>query len=392
MSEAKAKAFTAAERRALLDEFFAVGERIDAVPSGVEPEPKDLARYAELRRTYRERLPVLALSRCPFTKTPYEHSIDPFGIDGLWWDHRSPNRPLELLQGTVLAFTGALDVKTPIERMPLLCRPGPGAPFVVPRLLAREGVRAVISSLPIGRHSGYVIVYFADPVPDDLERFNDWGTDFYQFESDTDRMGWNQGSAGAADHDFDLEKYLTSGQLMWIAPGDASLELRSGAGNCPYTGLKGSRLQQLVQDGERWYEDLQDYDSQPAAEAATEAEPAAEPAAAPEPPRSSPPAPARASTPPAKAAAPKAAPPPALAPAAAASAPTATPAGAPSALVCASCGAAIKRTTKFCPGCGKPASALPPAAAPAASSADVCAHCGQPRRAGARFCRSCGKA
>lgn len=340
MTVARRTVFTPDERRALLDEFFEVGARLDALPATMAPDPADLARYAELRRTYRERLPVLPLGRCPLTRAMYEHSIDPFGLDGLWWDYRSPNRPLEWMRGTVLAFTGALRMGDPVERMPFLVRPGPGAPFVVPRILKRAGVRAVLYALPIGVHTGYAITYFADPAPDDLEGFNDWGTDFYQFESDTDRLGWDQGSADAADHDFDLTKYLECGQLLWIAPGDATMELHEGVMGCPYIDLEGSRLTQLVQDGERWFDELLvDDDVSP----------------------SPPPAPAP--------------PPPAVSPR----------------VACTACAAELKPTSKFCPGCGKPVAAVSAVVSPITPAAALCAHCGEPRRPGATFCRSCGK-
>ncbi len=254
--EGNAMVFTIEERRTLLDEFFAIRERLEDASLEGRSAPEDLERHAELRRAYREKLPVLPLSRCPFTKAIYTHSIDPYGIDGLWWDYRSPNRPLELLGGNIVAFTGAMRLGGPLELMPFLCKPGPGVPFVVPRMLQREGVRAVISSLPIGAHIGYIIVYFGNPAPDDLEGFNDWGTDDYQFESGPGRFGWNRVYATLSDYDFELDKWLISGELLWIAPDDTILTLREGIAGCPYVDLGGRRQPQLIQDGEVWYEEL----------------------------------------------------------------------------------------------------------------------------------------
>lgn len=358
--------FTAASRRALLDEFFAVGARIDATPAGDEPNAGDIARYAELRRTYREQLPVLALSRCPFTKAVYEHSLDPFGIDGPWWDYRASNRPLEMMQGTVLAFTGALTMVSNIECAPFLVRPGPGAPFVVPRMLSRDGVRAVIYSLPIGEHTGYVITYFADPAPDDLEGFNDWGMDFYQFEYDIDHLGWYQASETAADHDFDLAPYLTSGQLLWIAPGDDGMTLREGLAGCPYVDAEGCRVPQMVQDGERWLGEFpfdEDGAPEPDEGAVEEGEVEVEVEAEVE---------------------------------REVDAPTRS-----TARSCPSCGGALKPTSKFCPVCGVPVVAQPQAgvAAPPPMPppplppplAPVCPSCGKEGRVGSKFCRGCGR-
>lgn len=389
--------FTADERRALLEELFAIGARLDAAAAEGPDAEADRARFAELRREYRERLPRLTLSRCPLTNAPYEHSFDPDGLDGPWWDYRSPNRPLEMLQGTVVAFTGAIRLGEPLERAPFLCRPGPGAPFVVPRILRHEHARAVIWSLPIGAHTAYAIVYFADPLQPDIEPFNDWGTDFYQFESDVDRMGWDQADEEASDYDFELEKYLASGQLLWIAPGDDTMTLRHGVEGCPYLDLEGSRLPQLLQDGEVWYDDLATAEAVeqitiPPVKAVLPAD-QVKPARAPRardttPPMrekakereerpalvvpSAPPAVRTTETPPAVAA-------------------TETP-PAVDALICTSCGSALKPTSKFCPSCGKPVAAAVPSGAAAASAANICRHCGKPRRPQAKFCASCGKA
>ncbi|MDQ8155761.1 MAG: zinc ribbon domain-containing protein [Gemmatimonadota bacterium] len=359
---------TAASRRALLDELFVLDARIDAVPAGGSPAADDVTRYAELRRSYREQLPLVPVSRCPFTQAVIAHSLDPFGIDGSWWDHRAPNRPLELMmQGTVLAFTGALTMDTTIERAPFLVRPGPGAPFVVPRLLARAGVRAVIRSLAIGAHTGYVVMYFANPAPDDLEGYNDWGLDHYQFESDVDRLGWHQGSATARDHDFDLVPYLQSGQLLWIAPNDEAMTLREGVAECPYVDAEGCRVPQYVQDGDRWLGDFafddddvvvieqEEPEPEDVVEDAVPVEPVAPPVAS-------------------------------SRPAERPNAPIVSPAAG-----CASCGGALKPTSKFCPSCGAPVGATSAPAPAAKPAGDTCRHCGEPRRPDAKFCRSCGK-
>jgi hypothetical protein len=63
------------------------------------------------------------------------------------------------------------------------------------------------------------------------------------------------------------------------------------------------------------------------------------------------------------------------------------------AAMCGACGAALKATSKFCPGCGAPVlAAAPSSPAIAREAATTCQHCGSPRRPGAKFCGSCGKA
>jgi hypothetical protein len=344
--------FTARERRALLDEFFALSDRLDKANLSGLNDQTALDRYAQLRRTYREKLPILPLSRCPFTRNPYLHSIDPFGIDGPWWDYRAPNRPLELLGGNIVAFTGAMRLGAPLEAMPFLCRPGPAVPFVVPRILEREGVRAVISSRPIGAHTGYIIVYFANPAPADLEGFNDWGADDYQFESDTDQLGWDKVYVSAADYDFELGKWLADGKLLWIAPEDAELILREGADGCPYVGLDGIRKPQLVQDGEVWHEELWSDETVPSEPA--EAVPLTAQATAANPQEGL--------------------------------QPPGSPATESSGSACGSCGTILPANARFCSSCGSPV--LPPM--PAAPVGRACPSCGQPVLPTAKFCKGCG--
>ncbi len=351
-NETGAVPFTAQERRALLDEFFALNDRLEKADLAGTSDQAALDRYAQLRRTYREKVPVLPLSRCPFTRAPYLHSFDPHGIDGPWWDYRAPNRPLEMLGGNVVAFTGAMRLGTPLEVMPFLCKPGPAVPFVVPRILEREGVRAVISSHPVGVHTGYIIVYFANPAPADLEGFNDWGTDDYQFASEADQFGWDKAYATASDYDFELEKWLSNRKLLWIAPGDAELGLREGAKDCPYTGLDGVRKPQLVQDGEVWHEELLEEETAPQEADPEEQPPAGEPAADRH--------------------------------------PELPPAGSPEpgtvVSACGTCGSALPENARFCVGCGTPV----PQSKPAEPARGTCPSCGQPVLPNAKFCKGCG--
>ena len=55
------------------------------------------------------------------------------------------------------------------------------------------------------------------------------------------------------DKEYDLRPWLESGRLRWIAPGDDSLELRTGADGCPYLDLPGERRRRYLQDGKTWF-------------------------------------------------------------------------------------------------------------------------------------------
>lgn len=210
----------------------------------------------DLRQAYREGLPFVELSRCPISGEVLHHSLDIYGLDGLWWNNRNPIRPTEHSCRTMLAFTGAMKLDKDLEFANFLVKPGPGAAFVIPRLLSLEGVRAVVSSVMVGRHIGYVIAYFADPFPENVQRANDWGKENYQVLANDGRIGWDEADEIEDDYDFDLAPWIEQGKLRWIAPGDSELNLKSGIEDCPYIDLEGVREIQRVQEGELWYPSL----------------------------------------------------------------------------------------------------------------------------------------
>jgi hypothetical protein len=206
------------------------------------------AEVAALEERYLETLPEPEISRSPHTGEVFRHSLDTGGLDGPWWRYENPLRPIgEELPETVVAFTGAVKLNEPVEVFPFLCKPGPEAPFVIPRLLRAESVRAVVSQMPIGRHVGYPIVYFAEDPPETLQRFNTWGADRYETY-----LGWDSVPEGSVELDYDLAPWVERGKLLWISPGDDRLVLQLGADRCPYFDLPGRRGFMRIQAGDVW--------------------------------------------------------------------------------------------------------------------------------------------
>ena len=242
MPTTPATPFTVEQRRRLLDEYFAL------LPDGAQG-----ARLATLAGDYIAGLPRIALSRDPLGGGVVTHSLDPFGLDGLWWDYEKRVRPDdEGLPASVFAVTGALHLGGPPEPAPFLCKPGPEAPFVIPRMLSHPAMVAVVSHVRVGAHDGYPILYYADPVPSDVGRFNTWGTDMYWYRDTTGEWVWNSVYEDTETLDFDLVPWLQSGRLRWVAPGDAGLELREGVDDCPYLGIGGRREFYRVRRGRVW--------------------------------------------------------------------------------------------------------------------------------------------
>ncbi len=254
-------AMTAEERDILLRDYFARLERwreLDLAlaedmngPGG--PEMDDLQQQlAQMRDSYAQRLPSWPLARCPFSGQVLQQSIDIYGLDGLWWNYDAPVRPWEDLPATYLALDGAVSLGQPIAPAPFLCKPGAGVPGVLPRLLNTAGMKAVISTVPVGPHQGYPIAYFGVDVPAGLERVNTWGTGQYRFVDQHNMLRWGESMISLSDYDFDLGPWIERGQLLWIPPGDPSATLRSGTEGCPYLGLDGCRALQRIERGRVW--------------------------------------------------------------------------------------------------------------------------------------------
>ena len=208
------------------------------------------ARQA-LRDEYVAGLPRVTLARCPFTDAVVTHSLDTAGLDGLWWRYEDVVRPAEEVPRTFFALTGAVRLAEAIEDVPFLVKPGPEAPYVIPRILRHRDLRAVVSQVAVGAHTGYAVTYFADPVPPMLARANAWGANEHWF-ADERGIWWDASDDDEAELDFDLAPWVESGKLRWVAPGDTEVKPRTGLDGCPYVDLPGRRSYVRVQDGVAW--------------------------------------------------------------------------------------------------------------------------------------------
>ncbi len=199
---------------------------------------------------YLAALPRVEIARSPFTGDIVALAIDTYGLDGPWWKYEGVVRALDARPATMLAFTGAMRLTAPIERFTHLAKVGPGVPYVLPRLMAIDGVRAVVRAVTVGAHLGWAISYFAPAPVSGVRLVNDWGADHYAIDG-----GWDTVAESTEERDFDLAPWIRSGRLAWIAPGDGALALRSEVEGCPFLGpdggpLEGTREVQRVEEGE----------------------------------------------------------------------------------------------------------------------------------------------
>lgn len=209
-----------------------------------------LAANITMHEEYRQMLPTSPISRCPISGKILYYGIDIFSLAGLWWDYATPIRPLESPFPTFISLTGAIALNNPIENIPFLCSTGPAVPYVIPRLLEQPGVVAVISSVAIGIHKGYIITYYADQVSPETERVNNWGMNRWTFSDRSGEYMWGEDPIQDQELDFDVGRWIAQKRLFWIAPNDGTFTLQNKLDTCPYIGLSGTQDLQIIQEGE----------------------------------------------------------------------------------------------------------------------------------------------
>jgi hypothetical protein len=243
---------TAAERRRLMDRGAALRARARALHA----EDRTQEAFAledegdRVNQRYRELLPDVPVARCPHSGALVSWPIDTMGLDAWFWNYLRPiRRTPESLPPAWLAMAGAMRLAEPVEHPPFAVVPGPDVPFVVPEILGADGVRAVVTEIPVGRHTGWAISYFG-PKPRDVPLINVWGVNTYPvYDDDGTWHGWAQERPRVARYDFDLTRWLRSGKLLWIEPGDESMALREDPGDCPFTDLPGQRRITVIANG-----------------------------------------------------------------------------------------------------------------------------------------------
>ena len=243
------------ERRQLVDRYHQLRRNLSAPHNKAftMPQRQVMAKERDaVIQEYGERLPFVPLSRCPFCGAALEYPMDVEGLDGPWWfkgnlaEYPQPNGCEHFR-----VLLGAIDFKSqePGEaRIINEVLPGPGVPFLVPRLLEQiPAMKAVIATLAIPPgYVGYPTAYFSEqPVHGGLLH-QPWARQAYQVVDEEGKYG---GWRSANDKfDFDLQPWIDKGVVLWINPGDASLKLQTQP-PCPYVDLPGVRAPQKIVKG-----------------------------------------------------------------------------------------------------------------------------------------------
>jgi hypothetical protein len=258
-------AFSSSQRRDLLDRCFPAIRRrarvVELMESGGAGVRRDLQPEfdqlnSQIRAAwdeYQRRLPIASMSRCPFTGTVWSHSIDHYGIDGFWWDVYQPIRRMdEPNGGGFYAFRGAMAAPAEGLVMPFLAEPGPEVPFVIGRLMQFPSIVAVISQIQVGGLDAYPIVYFTDKELPPDERTNDWGADSFFYRGEQGYYEERQYFDAEDEFLYDLTPWIDSKRVQWIAPGDESLKVQTGAVGCSYLQLQGKQSVWRCREGKVW--------------------------------------------------------------------------------------------------------------------------------------------
>lgn len=203
-------------------------------------EPLQEERERRLQ-AYWDLLPQMPLSACPLCGEQLVRSFDQVGIEGFFWQEGmrvEQEEPTTCPHFCVLL--GAVNLNGLPPRGGInTAHVGPEVPYVIPRLLSLPGMVAVISTVPLENgYTTYPIAYFAETPPDPFELTQPWTRRTFSYKDKHGKSWWTEKND---PWDFELAPWVSTRQVQWIAPGDASFRVASAPEPCPYVGLPGRR-------------------------------------------------------------------------------------------------------------------------------------------------------
>ena len=209
----------------------------DEESSGLEKARLAMARAEAAEAEYFDTLPVIPVTVCPFCSKPLLRSFDRWAFDGPWWrSDASPEDPPDCPH--VYALLGAIRVSGSSERAPREVYLGPGAPFIVPRLLASPSSLAVVGQLAMENGSTvWPIAYFAERRPRPQDSTAGWRRTNFVYTTQFSISGWRIPNDAL---DFDIEPWVQRGKVrcsdvQFDASGKGVLSVLTPAGVVRYT-------------------------------------------------------------------------------------------------------------------------------------------------------------
>ncbi len=234
-------------RRRILQEYWQVHPNWAKLQNHFYP-PEYSQRRQELTRQYCDGLPIVPLSRCPYCETIIQIVMDTFDIDGLalCLNHAEP-RHIKCPHFWMLS--GALRLGQSITVSKGGLETGPELPFIIPQVLNDHPIKVVIFQVPVGQHVAYPTAYFTEKKPVFVKKpFPEWTTGIYRWTKNgrIQQLGMYDAIPSEykplkIDADFDLAPWIEQGKVLWIAPDDESMTLRSDVEGYPYLNLPGTK-------------------------------------------------------------------------------------------------------------------------------------------------------
>jgi hypothetical protein len=201
-------------------------------------------RYAKLCvEDYRQGLPHVTMSVCPFCAAAFVHTFDPYDMDGQFWRAAVPKSYEPTPCDHLCFFRGAVHLgehRAPRGPRMGYVYPGPEVPYVIPKQLDLPGVIAVIGELAMEPGwQAYTIAYFANPKPAAELLTHNWCETMYSYLSS--RTGDPENDYPNDPWDFELAPWIARGKLLWCVPGSGNATLADPKTACPYLNLPGRR-------------------------------------------------------------------------------------------------------------------------------------------------------
>jgi hypothetical protein len=222
-------------------------------PGGFERDLKTLA-------SYRARLPICLLARCPVCGREIVEPVDVFSLNGfgwgdanngLGWSHSMGVRAKEFdycAHVKIISYFLNLNGLAPDDLMPgKSIAAGPEIPSVMRVPMRSEKTKIVMHRLPLGRfddadwqprYSLYFLSYFTDDAQAFAAATADWGLHYGMAEYD--------------DVDYDLAAWANRKRLLWLKPDDSTRPLANiEQAPFPYAPINGDRrpFRTLTRDG-----------------------------------------------------------------------------------------------------------------------------------------------
>lgn len=126
---------------------------------------------------------------------------------------------------------------------------GAEIPFIKPRILEREGVIAVVSSVSIAeKYTGYPITYFSDRFIPQKDFMTGWAREEYCARDEMVSSATFKGER-REPQEYDLSGWISRRKLRWILKKNNDIVLNSEYDPYPYAGLKGRQNPYIIENG-----------------------------------------------------------------------------------------------------------------------------------------------